>query len=443
MGERPDPADHNDYTTPQMVAPASVGHLVGSLSDVMTFPTDVPDYTHSSLFHRMYNLVHREWYRDESLQDPVILDLDDGPDDSTDYVLLRRGKRKDYFSGALPFAQKGDPVTLSFGLTAPLVGTLDIDGTGAPTFDTGGAARTLQGTGADSNAEFSGQLDDSDASWNVTNLEVDLSVAHADLTTATASTINDIRIAITMQHVLERDARGGTRYRESVFATFGVHTDDIRLLRPELLATGTMPIHVAPVAQTGPTVGFGTKLGSLSAFATGTHVGRGFVKTFTEHGMIMGIVSMRADLSYQQGLNRMFSRLTRLDHFDPQLQHLGEQAVISREIYTDGTGDAGATPPTGDFEIWGYQPRYEEYRHRQSVITGEFRSTFATSLDIWHLALDFATRPVLNAAFIEENPPVERILQLADVPDLILDCYFKIRAVRPMAMFATPGLDRF
>ncbi len=437
MGERPDPDDHNDYTVPQMTAPASVGHLVGSLSDYLTLPTDIPDYSHSSLYHRSYALIWREWYRDENLQDAPVVDMDDGPDDSTDYPLLRRGKHKDYLSGALPFAQKGDAVDLPLGVSAPVVSTgatpLWLDDHATPhekplhkTTGTGDIPVTWDtevGFAKDSDLYFGSE----------TGLET-------DLTGATAATINDMRVAVTMQHLLERDARGGTRYREQVLAHFGVQTDDIRLMRPELLGTSSTTVNLTPVAVTAETLG---AVGDLHAFATASAVGRGWTKRFNEHGIVMGICSIRAELSYQQGMARRFARTSRLDYYWPDLAHLGEQVVESREIYLDGTGDPDLL--TGDYSVWGYQPRYEEYRFRNSCITGQFRSTYADSLDIWHLGLDFDTRPVLNAAFIEENPPVSRVVILEDpvAPEFLLDAYFKVKMVRPMPKFGTPGLNRF
>jgi len=442
MGERPDPADHNDYTVPQMVAPPTIGHSPGTLSDYLTLPTQVPDYTHSSLFHRAYSLIYQEWYRDENLQDRVQVDLDDGPDDVADYPMRRRGKRKDYFSGALPFAQKGDPVQMPLGTTAPITGA--ITGTQAPIFvgsTLGGPAplkvETTVPTGDvvwESGA--SGGSQPGDLLWD--DPKLDISGLSVDLSAATAATINEMRTAITLQHLLERDARGGTRYRELILSHFGVSVPDLRLFRPELLATGSFLVNPTQVAQTAATA---TPLGDLGAYSLASQVGGGFMKSFDEHMIVMGIVSVRAELTYQQGLHRMFSRKTRFEFYWPDLAHLGEQTVLSREIYTDGTGDEAAM--TGDFSIWGYQPRYEEYRHRHSVISGEFRSVFVSSLDIWHLALDFATRPVLNAAFIEENPPISRILVVPSAPEFLLDCYFKIRHVRPMPKFATPGLLRF
>ncbi len=449
MGERPDPADHNDYTIPQMVAPATVGHLIGSLSDYLGLPTDVPDYTHSTLFHRAYNLIFREWYRDENLTDPPVVDKDDGPDTVTDYTILRRAKRKDYFTGALLTAQKGTSVDLPLGTSAPLGGHGLVQpwdsGAQFPTFDMAGNIRNLQSDGT-AVVQWSASVTTDDADWEEPALQTTMASApsgktqpFADLSNATAATINDMRVAITTQHLLERDARGGTRYREMVLAHFGVQTDDIRLLRPELLGTGTMTIEANEI--TAKNTNTDDDLGDTGAFVKGTSVGRGFVKSFREHGIIMGICSVRAELSYQQGLHRMFTRDTRLEFYWPDLSGLGEQAVESREIYTDGTGSESAK--TGDFSVWGYQPRYEEYRHRPSIITGQFRSTATTSLDIWHIAQEFSTRPVLNNAFIEENPPIARIVVIDTEPEFLLDCFFKITHVRAMPRFGTPGLNRF
>lgn len=431
MGERVDPDDHNDYTTPQMVSPFG-GHAVGSLSDYIGIPPLVADISHSTLFHRAYNHIWNTWYRDADLQDTIPISNGDGPDSYLLSPLKKRGKRKDYLTGARPFAQRGAQVTLPLGTSVPVVSNqeqieyaTESDGTRAAESIFSRAEPSLMAGGF--------QWSATEPTWfgDETGLE-------ADLSAATAASINTIRTAIATQHVLERDARGGGRYWEVVANHFNVYPDHIRLERPELLATGSVPVNANPVPQASPSIKIGsiqTNVGELGAFATAAQVGRGFVKSFQEHGMILVLGSVRAELSYQQGLQRMFSRLTRYDHYWPDFANIGEQAVLSKEIYLDG----GAF----DDAVWGYQPRYEEYRHRDSLISGQFRSAFPQSLDVWHAAQDFVSRPVLNAAFIEENPPIARLVLSPTDPEFLVDCYYKIKHVRPMPRFATPGMVRF
>lgn len=255
---------------------------------------------------------------------------------------------------------------------------------------------------------------------------------YADLTNATASTVNDLRQAFQIQKLLERDARSGTRYSEIVKSHFGVNFLDVTY-RPEFLGGTSSPVKFDAVASTND----GTrKIGDLAASGTIVSQGGGFTKSFTEHCFVMGIASVRADLTYQQGLDRMWSRETRYDMYWPALAHIGEQAVLSKEIYVDGTA--------ADENVFGYQERWAEYRYKPSKITGLMRSNATAPLDAWHLSQEFSTRPGLNQTFIEENPPMDRVVAVTTEPDFHMDCYFNYQCARPMPLFSVPGLiDHF
>lgn len=423
-GEQVDPGDSTDFIIPTMVSPDTTGYVVGSLSDYFGLPTDVPGVSHSALFHRAYNLIWNEWFRDQNLQDSLPVNRGNGPDDPSDYVLQRRGKRHDYFTSCLPWPQKGPAVELPLGTSAPVVG-LDQDILVGTTVATGRALR-LDITG-DNVIYTGGTVATGNMRWDDPSL-------YADLSDATAATINSLRQAFQIQKLYERDARGGTRYTEIIRAHFGVTSPDARLQRPEYLGGGSTPVNIHPIAQTSEAGT--TPQANLAAMGVINGGSQGFVKSFTEHCLVMGLVCVRADLNYQQGLNRMWSRSTRWDFYWPALSHIGEQAVLNKEIYAQGNST--------DDEVFGYQERYAEYRYKPSVITGQFRSSYSSSLDIWHLAQDFGSLPVLNSEFIEEDPPVDRVIAVPTEPHFLYDSLIQYKCARPMPVYGVPGLiDHF
>ena len=427
-GEQEDPGDSTDYLIPTTTATVTNS----TLYDYMGVPTDVA-LTFNNLAGRAYNLIWNEWFRDENLQDSVVVDKGDGPDTATDYVILKRGKRHDYFTSCLPWPQKGDAVNLPLGGNAPITGIGTQYDSATRTND------TVYETDATGTTTYADSVGFWDQNWWIGKMSQSGSGArpeiYADLTAATAATINELREAFQIQRLYERDARGGTRYTEIIQSHFGVTSPDARLQRPEYLGGGKDKVNIHPISQTSSTDST-TPQGNMSAFGTTGFGGHGFSKSFTEHSIIIGLINVYADLTYQQGLNRMWSRQDRWDFYWPALAHLGEQAVLNKEIYAQGTADDNAT--------FGYQERWAEYRYKPSMITGQFRSNFAQTLDVWHLAQDFGSLPALNASFIEENPPIDRVIAVPSEPHIILDAFFNLKCARPMPTYSVPGLiDHF
>lgn len=433
-GAQDDPDDSTDFLVPQCPAPATNGFGVNTMQDYMGIPIKLglTGYSIDNLHPRAYNLIWNTFFRDQNLQDSIVVDKDDGPDDPADYVLRRRGKRHDYFTSSLPFPQKGDAASLAFAGNAPVMGLgyignsthtniANVRETGNATLQTYAYA-AYGSTSAGLTMEFDGPTG--------TNQRP---AVYADLSNVSAFTINEFRQAYQLQMLLEMDARGGTRYTEILRAHFGVVSPDFRLQRPEYLGGSSTRVTISRVPQTMSTDAT-TPQGNLAAYGTVENTRDGYTKSFVEHGVIIGLFSVRADLTYQQGLRRMWSRRTRFDFYWPAFAHLGEMAVLNKEIYLKGT--AGGT---WDSLVWGYQEAWADYRYVPSLITGQLRSDYAQSLDIWHLSQDLVD-PVLGDTFIQDNPPIYRIAAVQDQPHFIIDIFGELIRARAMPVYSTPGL---
>lgn len=431
MGEQVDPGDSTDYLIPQITLGSGETYITNSFQDYLGLPTYVDEYSHSALPLRAAYLIWNEWFRDQNIQDSLPVSKDDGPDSYNDYGMLHINKPFDYFTSCLPWPQKGDAVVIPLSATAPVIPS----STPYPEFrtDLDATSRQLQMTAANA-AVYGGAAKGgaTEASrWTASGLVTDTS----DL----GGTINALREAFQLQKLYERDARGGTRYTEIIKSHFGVTSPDARLQRPEYLGGGRTVVNMHPIAQTSATGATGTPQGNLSGMGTAAAT-NGFIKSFTEHTIILGFCAVRAQQTYQQGLDRMWSRRTRWDLFWPALSSIGEQAVLNKEIYCQGTA--------ADSQVFGYQERWSEYRYKNSMVTGEFRSnSIYGSLDSWHLAEDYPALPVLNGPWIEDGTDytLGRCLTLTGSDaQFLLDVYHDLNCVRPMPINSVPGnVDHF
>lgn len=466
-GEQDNPEDSTDFIVPTVSLKFSTAS-VGTIPDYMglgcsDFGTSNPSSGNNVVMNlpfRSYWLIWNEWFRDENLQKSVKVSKGDAntivepmgsgtanpnygfPDGVSQwYECAPRGKRHDYFTSCLPWPQKGPAVDLPLGATANIVS----DGGMLFTFDKASSSSpvpqnslyltgSLTSTGVNNVLFASRDIDiSSPGAANPPGYRplVYSGGLKADLSSATSITINSLRQAFMLQRYYEIDARGGTRYTEKLQAHFGVTNPDARLQRPEFLGSHSAMMSINPIAQTSSTNDTSPQ-GNLAAYGVHGQRYHAFTKSFTEFGYVIGLINVRADLTYQQGIHRMWTRSDMFDFYWPSFAHLGEQAVLNKEIYAQGTAD--------DDKVFGYQERYAEYRYKPSLITGQFRSTYKETLDVWHLSQKFESLPTLSDQFIQDHPPISRVVAVPTYPHFLLDVKFNLKCIRPMPMFGTPGM---
>lgn len=426
MGEQRNPSDSISYLAPTVTSPSG-GWLEQTLFDYLRVPTK-KDVTIVNYIGRSYNWIWNNWFRDENLQNSVVEDRDDGPDSQSDYTLLKRGKRFDYFTSALPFVQKGPAVSIPLGTKAPINLDRPTGGAASVYSPTVSARRMLDSSGTNLILSASTNSDDT--------------MLYADLTSATAATINALRLAFQTQAFYERDARGGTRYVELVQSHFNV-TDPLALVlsRPQYLGGGSSEVNIHPVAQTSGTSASGTStpLGNLAAMGT-VVCNSGFQKGFTEHGIIIGLMCIRGQLTYQQGLDKLFTigKTGRFDFYFPAFSHIGEQPIYNSELMYQNTSD--------DNLVFGYNEPFAFMRFYPNSITGLLRANATGTLKIWTLAQNFSSLPALNSTFIQQNfePIIDGVIATPTQPQFIMDVHNQYTSVRVMPTHGVPSsLARF
>ena len=430
QGAQDDPGDSIDYNTPQVDVST---HTTESITDYFGIPVGPSAKSNSVLVnalpYRMYNEVYNTWFRDQNLVNSLTVEKGDGPDTIGNYSIQKVAKLHDYFTSAMTSPQKGNAIDLPLGTTAPIYGIAQ-DTQVFNTTDT--TPRDLELTTSELKASGTPSAN-ANLRWSTDSNEIGLV---ADLTNATAATINSLREAFALQRLLERDMTGGSRYVEILKSRFGVTSPDFRLQRPEFLFHHRINLNTTPIAQQSEAGT--TPQGHLAGIGVAGGNDFGFSQSFVEHGYIMLFVCARADLTYQEGIERMWGKRTRYDMYTPELANIGEQEIYNYELfYTDESSGLTGTNNAGTF---GYTPRYEEYRFKQSKIMGQFRSSAITTFDPWHLSQEFSSLPSLNQTFIEENAPMNRIKATSTDPDYIIDTFVQLKSARPMPLFGVPGM---